>query len=631
MARLRTYKTNFTAGEISPKLLGRGDLRAHENGAGALRNVFIHPTGGLNRRPGLRYIDTLPGKGRLIAFEFNTQQVYLLALSEGQLHVYRDDVKLVSIATPWTAAQLDQINWVQSADTLLLTHPDVAPKKITRSSDTAWTISDWAFVAKDGRIYQPHHKFTDDAHTLTPSGTTGTITLTASGNIFDAAHVGTRMRLGNKELEITAATSATQAQALVKETLGSTAATTDWEEQAFSVVRGWPTSICFHQDRLVIGGARDLPNRLWLSKSADLYNFDLGSGLDDEAIEFAILSDQVNAIRAVFSGRHLQVFTSGAEWMVSGDPLTPANVQLNRQTRIGSHIGRTVPPCDVDGATLFVPRDGSGLREFLFADVEQAYQSNDLAMLAEHLIVEPVDQDYDSAQRLLHLVMNDGSIATLTVFRAEQVTAWSRLETQGGFRAIAVSDGTSYVLVERNGAWSLERFDETCHADGALSGASGTPQSTWSGLDHLEGESVKILADGAVHSEQIVSGGTITMQSAVSVIDVGLPYTHRIEPMPPAVEGRGTQGARLRPIAFTFRLHNTLALRVDVGRGFAEMPFKRLGNAVLDAAPQPFSGDRTIRAFGWRKGGIEPLWRIEHDAPLAFTLLSVSTELAVNG
>ncbi|NQV46130.1 MAG: hypothetical protein HQ501_14555, partial [Rhodospirillales bacterium] len=293
MARIRTYKTNFTAGEISPHLLGRGDLRAYDNGAKTLSNVFIHPTGGVRRRSGLRFLDTLPGKARLITFEFNTEQVYLLALSDAMLDIYRDDVHVAGIATPWTGSQLDQINWVQSADTLLIVHPDVPPKKVTRTSDTTWLLNDWTFIDENNRIYQPHHKFADDDVTLTPGATTGSITLTASADTFVPAHVGTRFRLIDKEVDITAYTSATLVQAMVKETLVSAAATKDWEEQSFSAVRGWPVSICFHQDRLVIGGSRDLPNRLWMSKSSDLYNFDLGSGLDDESIEFALLADQV--------------------------------------------------------------------------------------------------------------------------------------------------------------------------------------------------------------------------------------------------------------------------------------------------------------------------------------------------
>ncbi|MGH6662548.1 MAG: hypothetical protein ACREB6_13495, partial [Rhodospirillales bacterium] len=157
MARLTTTKTSFTAGEISPSLLGRGDLSAYDNGAARLRNVFIHPTGGVSRRPGLRYVDTARGLGRLVAFEFNTEQVYLLAFTDQFVDAYRDDALVASFATPWTAAQVTQIAWVQSADTLLVVHPDVPPKKITRTSDSDWTVADWAFVEDQGRIYQPHH------------------------------------------------------------------------------------------------------------------------------------------------------------------------------------------------------------------------------------------------------------------------------------------------------------------------------------------------------------------------------------------------------------------------------------------------------------------------------------------
>lgn len=293
-------KTNFTAGELSLDMLGRGDLAAYGNGAKRLRNVFIAPIGGVSRRPGLRHVDIARGKGRLIAFEFNTEQTYLLVLTHLHLDIYADGVAVAHVDTPWTEAQLQQINWTQTADTLLIVHPEVAPRKLTRTAHSAWTISNWTFHEADGVLFQPYHKFAADEVTLQPSATSGSITLTASAAVFVAAHVGTRLRLQQKEVEITAIASATQASATVKQNLVNTSAHKDWEEQALSAVRGWPVSVCFHQDRLVIGGSRDQPNRLWLSKSSDLFNFDLGEALDDEAIEFALLSDQVNAIRHVF-------------------------------------------------------------------------------------------------------------------------------------------------------------------------------------------------------------------------------------------------------------------------------------------------------------------------------------------
>ncbi len=634
MARLSTHKTSFTAGEISPTLLGRGDLRAYENGAATLRNVFVHPTGGITRRAGLRYIDTARGSGRLVAFEFNTEQVYLLVFTDLHVDVYRDGVNVADFVSPWTAAQVSHLVWVQSADTLLVVHPEVAPKKLTRTSDTAWTITDWAFVddATGNRNQRPHHKFADDDVTLQASATTGTVTLTASVDVFVAGHAGLRFRLENKELEIVSITSATLAQATVKETLASTTASKDWEEQAFSAVRGWPTSVCFHQDRMVVGGSRDLPNRLWLSKSADLFNFDLGTGLDDESVEFAILSDQVNAIRAVFSGRHLQIFTSGAEWMATGDPLTPTNIQLNRQTRIGSPVTRSVPPRDVDGATLFVPRNGPELREFLFADVEQAYQSKDLATLSSHLINAPVDQDYDTPKRLFHVVMGDGSLGTVTIFRAEEVTAWTAQETDGNFTSVAIVGVDTYVLVVHNGAVLIEVFDDTMNVDAGLLGSSVTPKFIWSGLGHLEGRIVRVLADGADRGEKTVSGGAVSFDETASAVEIGLPFSHKIEPLPPAIQtGQGgNQGGRLRPVAITFRFQNTAALHLDSGRGPVEVPFRVFGGTALDAPPAAFTGDKTVRALGWRRDATRSLWRIDQVTPLPFTLLSVVTEVSVN-
>ncbi len=119
MTRIREIKTTFTAGEVSSDLLGRGDLRAYENGALALRNVFIKPTGGVTRRAGLGFIDSAAGDGRLISFEFNTQQTYLLVLTNTQIDIYANGIKDSTISAPWTQEQIKHLAWTQSADTLL--------------------------------------------------------------------------------------------------------------------------------------------------------------------------------------------------------------------------------------------------------------------------------------------------------------------------------------------------------------------------------------------------------------------------------------------------------------------------------------------------------------------------------
>src|ERR687885_1251625 len=116
MAASRTLKTSFAAGEVAPELLGRPDLRAYANGARRLRNVFIQPTGGVTRRPGLRHVATLPGPARLVAFEFNTEQTYLLVLTDGAMRVFIGDAQVAQVGGPWTTDMLPQLAFTQSAD-----------------------------------------------------------------------------------------------------------------------------------------------------------------------------------------------------------------------------------------------------------------------------------------------------------------------------------------------------------------------------------------------------------------------------------------------------------------------------------------------------------------------------------
>jgi hypothetical protein len=617
----RQAKTSFTAGELSPELLARQDLRAYANGAAKLRNVFILPTGGVTRRPGLRHIAMLPGPARLIAFEFNTEQAYLLALTHQAFRVFLDDALVAQGSAPWTEAMLPQLAFTQSADTLLLCHPEMEPRAMTRTSHTSWTLGSWPWRAA------PTYRFGAEGVTVAASATEGSVTLTASAPVFAAGHLNTRFRLRGTTGRVTAIASPTQATMALDGPLPNAAATTDWEEAAFSPVRGWPVSACFHQDRLVLGGSRDLPNRLWLSRSGMLFDFERGKGLDDEGIEFGLVSDQVNAIRGVFSGRHLQVFTTGGEWMVSGDPLTPSSIQLTRQTRIGSSPARMIAPVDVDGSTIFAARSGRALHEFAYTDVAQAYQANDLGMLAGHLIRDPVSMAYDQTRRLLHVVMADGGMATVTLYRAEQVTAWTRQETEGAFRAVAELDGRVFCAVQRGTTLRLERLDPDLSLDAALTGSNAAAQTRWTGLEHLEGLTVGVLADGAPREAATVTLGAATISPAANAVQIGLPYAHAIEPLPPELSaGFTTRAAPIRLVSVTFRLLETASLSADLGRGAKPVPFRRLDTPMLDAAPPRFTGDVRLAGLGWRRQAMQPLWRIDGDTPLPLTLLSATTE-----
>jgi hypothetical protein len=450
--------------------------------------------------------------------------------------------------------------------------------------------------------------------------------------VFVAAHLGGIVRMKGQQIELTNIQTSTQAIGLVLQPLLDTGPTTDWDEQAFSEARGWPVAVSFHQARMVIGGSRDLPNGLWLSKTGESFNFDLGTGLPDEAISFRLAGSDTPAIRALMPGRNLQVFTSSGEWVVTGDPLTPTDIQVQQQSRIGSPRDRHVPPRDVDGATLFAARNGRELREFLFVDTEQAYQAADLALLAQHLVRNPVDQAFDHRRRLFLIVNEDGSLAAVAIYRNADIAAWSLLETDGRVLSVAVVGDETMLLVDRPGGIQIEQLDDLLMVDAGLR-LNQSPQAlVWTGLGHLEGQEVALVADGLVLERTTVTGGQVVLDRPASELVIGLPYRHLIEPLPATFGGArlGGQDPVYRPVRVSLRLFETQSLHIDTGNGLHDVPLHTIGGGPKDRSPDPFTGDRALRALGWRRGAEQPPWRIEQDTPLPCALLSATTEVKVN-
>lgn len=152
MGKVWTIQSNFTSGELDPKLLGRVDLGVYYNAARKARNVTPLVQGGMSRRDGTEFIDsrTSPTIDRIFSFQFSTTDAYLLGFADLRMYIYKDgDTLQLNIngsgndylTLPYTAAQIPDVDFVQSADTIILVHPEVAPQKIVRTSDTVWAIS----------------------------------------------------------------------------------------------------------------------------------------------------------------------------------------------------------------------------------------------------------------------------------------------------------------------------------------------------------------------------------------------------------------------------------------------------------------------------------------------------------
>jgi len=650
MTRLLLVKTSFSSGELDPLMLGRIDLRAQEDGARRLRNVFVHAGGGVSRRPGTRILAEVTDAVRLIPFD-DTDAAFLLALAPGRVSIFRDDVLVTDLEAPWTGGQLAELDWARYRDRLYLVHPEVRGVEIIRrrgatGAGDLWQVRYWEFdsVEVEPGVFRPLGPFAKiappdtalrvrrDGANPPPGAAAGDFVIVdarhaegaSADRVFEPSHYGVWLRIGGRHVRIVSYVAPNQVLAKAYDDFPDSAWTLRWEEEAFNPARGWPRSITFHQDRMVIGGSRDLPDWIWMSRTGRPMNFDPGRGLDDEAISFRLADDSSHVVTALVPGRNLQIFTSTGEWIVKGFPVTPTGTQVERQTRIGSRVSPRVRPVDVDGATLFIATSGRELREFLYTEVEQAYQAADIATLSRHLLVDPVDATFDGTRRLLWIVRRDGRLATLTIDRNANVVAWTLQELEGRALAATTLRDRLFLLVRWRERTFVEALVEGSWLDHARELESSIPTSTWSGLSRYVGAEVAVLADGREVYRGTLTSDTIQLETPASRLAVGVPYAHEIEPAPPAVASRGVALDVLhRPVRLTFRLLDSRRLVVDPGDGVRVVPL------ALGEAP-PFSGDHVIRATGWRRGYDAFLWRIRDDFAAPFTLLAAQTELKVN-
>ena len=638
MTTLITTKTNFTGGVIAPSLMGRVDLKTYENGAITLENVFVEPTGGIYRRPGLKYIASLLGKSRLISYTLGPDKDFLIVLSHQTASIYKAGVLQATLTTPWEADDLNIIRWSAYSEGLFLTHPNYVPQKISLNNDT-WAIENFAFLVENGVEKCPYYKFAKDAITLSASAINGTgITLTASENLFDSSYIGKTLKIAQGYAIITAVSSAVSATATVKESLikdvsNNTAlpATRSWGEKVFDAQRGYPCTVTVYQKRLVFGGSKTLPNMLWFSQTDDIYNFELGDGYDAEAITFALESDQSNKICALFAGRHLQVFTTSAEWMITGQPITPYNITLTRQTQVGSKYNPFVPPLAIDGATIFASQNGKEIREFLFDEIYELYQATDLSLIASHIINNPIDLAYDKTRKVAFVIMQDGTLSVLTTFRSENIQCWTQQKTAGSFCSVAVVDGVSYFVINRDNIYTLECFDDAFATDCSAQFEFETPTNSLSNLTLWEGKTISVVADDIVQTDKTVQSGAITLDEAGEIIQIGLPFTHQVVPVPPSMNVHNGPAPirKARLIRATFRVIETDCMEIDTGNGLQHVLVPSISSLKLDQTVKNQSTDILVNALSWKKTMQDPLWQIKSSLPRAFKLLSVVQQIKI--
>ena len=729
--RITQFQTNFSVGELDPLLRARTDLQQYQNALEEATNVIVQPQGGVKRRDGLEFITDFGGtytSFKLIPFEFSVTDSYLLVFVAGRIYIYKDGVQQTDIngsgndylaASAITAAMLDDLEYTQAVDTLILCHEDLQTKRLVRNADDNWTLENLPLTNL------PKYAYAFDTHqpnyTITPSAVDGNITITASSVTTDN---GTAQAGGSNTITLKSATSytsdddpngmfitltsgtgsgqtrhvedyvastkvltvypawdtqpdsttgykveafaeaavdeyaqvtktfgraryveyvsATSMKAVVEVPFFDTSAVLagEWEsehgyEDVWSTARGWPKSATFHEGRLYFGGSKSRPNTVWGSRVIDYFNFNPGTGQDDESVEATINTNQLNAIVNIVASADLRIFTTGGEFVViqsEDQPVTPSNFLVRPQTRQGAKAG--VPIEDLNGASVFVQRQGKSVNAFQFGSGTKSYQIQQVSVLSSHLIKNPTDlavrrsTSTDEADTLFLVNGDDGSMAVYSILIGQNVIAPSKFTTDGEFIAVAVEISDIYVIVKRtvnsNTRYMLEKFNSSMTVDSGKTGGAASSVT----MDHLQGKTVDIVRDGIVEPTQTVPASpyTITFESAAtSEHQVGLDYTITVKTMPtePVLQSGSIQGVRKRIVQVDAIVNETKDLVIN-GK---QISFRNFGAGVLGQAVQPFTGVKTAHGIlGYSATGQITLTQT---VPLPMTVLGLEYKMSV--
>jgi hypothetical protein len=569
--------------------------------------------------------------------------------------------RVYTLTTTYLTADLFNIKYAQSADVMYLCHPDYSVKKLSRTGHTSWTITEVDFT--NGPYLDDNISavtFSSSAHTV---GTARD--LTASAATFASTDVGRLVSYRTGYGEITAFTSSTAVTWTIIKDTGSGSASVDWALGAFSDTTGYPSCVTFYEQRLVFAGTTNQPQTLFFSRSGDYENMDENRGgtvAADDAMIYTIASNQVNVIQSLKATRTLIILTSGGEFTLNSDStgtaVSPTNINIKKQSNYGAS---NIDALSVGNATLFVQRAKRKLRELAYNFDTDGYVAPDMTILAEDVTLSGLDEltYQQEPHSIIWGIRGDGVLVGLTYQRSEQVVAWHQHKLGGSFgstthgivESVISISGNSYNRTDEDQIWVIVKrtingttrryveyftpfqFDSSLtqfqFVDSALA-YSGSATSTLTGLDHLNGQTVRIIANGATHPDKTVSSGSITLDRTTTAAKVGLAYTSTLQTMRLDVGSQdGTsQGKTKRIFDVTLRFYETVGAKVGPDlNNLEEIPF-RSSAAPMDVAVPLFTGDKKIEFRGnFETDGY--LFVIQ-DQALPMTLLSLYPRLITN-
>ena len=451
-------------------------------------------------------------------------------------------------------------------------------------------------------------------------------TFASGANVATADDVGSIISINSGYVLVTGATASSYIGTIQK-TLTSAVSpgANAWAvmRPAWTADSGYPATVTSYEQRLVVSGTAFSPNTVWFSRIGNYLDFLPGS-LDDDALSVTIAGSEQADIVHLMQGKALVAMASNGEYSFAGGvekPIAPTNIQIKNQSVFGCSYVR---PQRIGNELYFVQRAGRKLRAFTYKYDSDDYGAPDLSIMSEHLTEGGiVDMAYNpEPESILWLVRADGDLVSVTIERENDVVAWAHHETDGLVESVCSvpsTDGdTLWLCVNRDGVRMIERMDSDVLLDSCVIG-TGSSSAVWSGLGHLEGKTVSVLADGVVLDDVVVSGGSVTIGREATSVVIGLPYTTTIETlMQDFGTGNGSiHGNSNRIGEITIRFLNTNGCKINGDY----VAFRRLDTSILDDAPSVFTGLHRMELLGWSRGDVSVV--IKQEDPLPFHVQQV--------
>lgn len=523
-------KNNFSAGELAPTLYTRTDIQQYGNGAKTLKNVIPLVEGGVRKRPGTFFLSTQDNAIRLIPFVVNSNNSYMLILKPLVIEVFDPRAKAIvaTIATLYTSAQINDVQFVQYRYELFLTHNDVPVQRLRCAPDfTAWeftafvythaptdadnsrypfrkgtpsgsvlgasvsftldVVNGWSstqgyltgeVISYSGKLYQASKDSTGKQPDINPDYW---VVVSGSSAGFSSVDVGSYIDVNNGIIKITQYVSADQVNGEVIKKLDSAikAIERSWGilSPAFNADDGYPRCCTYYKQRLVLSNTKKAPNKIWFSAVGGNGNF-LETSEDGDAFSIVSASGLSNSILFLEAQRGVVCLTSGGEYMVDSDGvLTPTTVNINEHSAYGAYpITR---PERVGNELLFVQRGGERVRALTYRFEVDGLVSPEISSLSSHIgeIHQGINEiSYQQEpENIVWCVLGDGKVASITFNRDQEVIAWAQHDFGGSVLSISsmptqLGADRAFMLINRGGTVCLEELSFDALVDSQRSG-----------------------------------------------------------------------------------------------------------------------------------------------------------------